>query len=129
LAARFWLESILPPSRANAVAETVAALGKGYRAIGGSAQLVIDGWAVDGWAVIRQELETQTPTTLNERIGDYASIDEDNPSSVSPSCVRFHKLQRSFHRRIAQFRKFVDRIARDSLNLRLDQLLLVRMGR
>jgi hypothetical protein len=40
------LESILPPSRVNAVAETVAALGKGYRAIGGSAQLVTDGWAV-----------------------------------------------------------------------------------
>jgi hypothetical protein len=46
LAARFSLESILPPSRVNAVAETVAALGKGYRAIGGSAQLVTDGWTV-----------------------------------------------------------------------------------
>jgi hypothetical protein len=32
-------------------AETVAALGKGYRDIGGSAQLV-----TDGWAVIRPEL-------------------------------------------------------------------------
>jgi hypothetical protein len=31
----------------NAVAETVAALAKGYRAIGDSAQLVIDGWAVN----------------------------------------------------------------------------------
>jgi hypothetical protein len=46
LAARFWLESILLASQVNAVAETVAALGKGYRAIGGSAQLVTDGWAV-----------------------------------------------------------------------------------
>ena len=35
--------SILPPSRVNAVAETVATLGKGYRAIGGNAQLVTDG--------------------------------------------------------------------------------------
>jgi hypothetical protein len=43
LAARFWLESILPASRVNAVAETVAALGKGYRAIRGSTQLVTDG--------------------------------------------------------------------------------------
>jgi hypothetical protein len=43
LAARFWLESILPPSRVNAVAETVAALGKAYRAVGGYAQLVTDG--------------------------------------------------------------------------------------
>jgi hypothetical protein len=65
--------------------------------------------------------------TCVTRIGDYASIDEDNPSSVSPSCVRFHKLQRSFHRVIAQFRKFVDRIARDALDLRLDQSLLVRI--
>jgi hypothetical protein len=40
LAARFWLESILPPSRVNAVAETVAALDKGYRAIGGMATIL-----------------------------------------------------------------------------------------
>jgi hypothetical protein len=36
-------ESILPPSRVNAVAETVAAPGKGYRAIGGISQVVTDG--------------------------------------------------------------------------------------
>ena len=40
------VNSFLPPSRVNAVAETGAALGKGYHAIGGSTQLVTDGWAV-----------------------------------------------------------------------------------
>ena len=67
LAARFWLESILPPSRINAVAETVAALGKGYRAIGGGPPQLV----TDGRAVTRPELwETiSRPATLDECSG------------------------------------------------------------